>query len=436
MVPTLRLVLLLAIGGLPLALAGGGVTALIAYDAILAALFMADAMLAPGRTALVVSRRAEPILSLGVPAEVRIGVRNAGSRPVRVEVRDAVPRSVEAGSGAGAAGRLNLPPEGWGELSYRVRPVERGRFRLGPIHLRSRGPLGLAWRQLVLTGTDDVNVYPNLRELPRYHLQAVRGWLLEAGRKRTRRAGPGTEFAGTRDYVADDEYRVINWSATARRGRLVSNVFETEKSQTVLIALDAGRLMMPLAGERSKLDHAIEAALMLAYVAAIRDDRVGLLVFADRVKAFLPPVRGRRAYLDLADRLFDLKAEPAESAYRQALGFLRARQRKRSLVCLFTDLIDARASAELVAGLAALVPVHLPVCIALRDPQVAELVRQEPRDSEAVYQKGVGEFLLGERERALAVLRRRGGIALDVLPRELTPAAVNAYLEIKTRGRL
>lgn len=433
MLPTPRLVGLAALGALPVALAGPRAWAVsLGYDLVVLALWLADFLLAPGRDNLAATRTVNPVLGLGRSARVGLTVRNTGRTALALELRDGVPREL----GESPRGRLRLEPGGRGEWSYEVAPLRRGAFDLGPVTVRSRGPLGLAWRQFVLPVTDRVKVYPDLRELPRYQLQAVQGWLLEDGRKRVRRAGAGTEFVGIRDYVAGDDFRAVNWTASARRGRLVSNLYDVERSQTVIIALDAGRLMTPLAGSVSKLDRAVEAALMLAYVAATRRDRVGLLVFSDRVREYVPPASGRRAYVALAERLHDLEAEPVEADYRRAIAFLRAHQRKRSLVCLFSDLIDARGSAELVAALAALSPRHLPVCIALRDPQVADLAGAAALDSETVYRKGVAELVLAQRERALAVLRRHGAVALDVLPRDLTPAAVNAYLAAKNRGRL
>jgi uncharacterized protein (DUF58 family) len=267
-------------------------------------------------------------------------------------------------------------------------------------------------------------------------LLARRGRLQEAGLRASRRFGTGTEFESLREYQPDDDYRRINWKATARRGRPMTAEFETERSQNVLALLDAGRLMATEVGGLTKLDHALNTSLLLAYVAALRGDRVGLLAFGDRVLTYLPPRRGRHAFLAMLATLYNLAAEPVEPDFDRAFEFLAARQMRRSLLVLFTDLTDRDVSSALVQHLARLARQHLAVCVTLGDPAVLTAASATPSTTAAVYERVVAARLLEERAEVLSALRQRGAITLDVPADRLTVAVVNKYLELKARTRL
>lgn len=433
---TVRSLALLIAGALPLGFAALWPPALLiasGYFVVLLGLLIADVVLSPKRRHFELNRLCDSKLSLAADNPVQVHLYNWSDHSVPVVIRDEFPVGFQTDRWqmAGvAAPRSELA------LTYRLRPWRRGDYRFGDLNLRYRGRLGLIVRQERYPAAASVKVYPNLLDVRRYELLARRGQLAEIGLRNVRVLGRGTEFERLRDYRPDDDYRRINWKATARRGRPVSVEYETERSQNVVLMLDAGRLMATPIGPLAKLDYAVNTALMLAYVAARLGDNVGLLAFADRVETYLPPRRGKRQFLTMIEALYRLPAHLTEPDYNLAFRYFAAHNRKRSLVVLFTDLVDAETSRLLVGHIGALSPHHLAACVAIADPSITHLASASPTDSQSVYRRAVAEGLLGERRRALEEMRRRGAIALDVSAEHLTTTVINRYLELKTRTRL
>lgn len=433
---TPRALALLLAGAVPLAVGTAWPPALffaVAHLAILLGLLFADVALSPKRQHFDVSRRCDNKLSLAADNPIQLRVYHGRRHTVAVALRDEFPVSFQTDhwklTGMAA-------PQTELVLTYHLKPLRRGDYQFGDINLRYRSRLGLIVRQERYTAAAPVKVYPNLLEMRRYELLARRGQLAEIGLRNARILGRGTEFERLRDYQPDDDYRRINWKATARRGRPVSIEYETERSQNVFLMLDAGRLMAAPIGPLAKLDYAVNTALMLAYVATRMGDNIGLLAFADRISTFLPPRRGKRQFLAMIEALYRLPAHLTEPDYSLAFRYLAAHSRKRSMVVFFTDLIDPNTSRLLVNHIAALSPHHLPVCISIADPDINRLAAAAPADSSAVYRRAVAEELLAERRRAVEELRRRGTIALDLSAEHLTAATINRYMELKARTRL
>jgi uncharacterized protein (DUF58 family) len=282
----------------------------------------------------------------------------------------------------------------------------------------------------------DVRVYPNLLELKKYDLLARKGMLHELGLRVSRVRGTGGEFERLRDYTADDEFRRINWKATARRGKPITAEYETERSQHVICAIDCGRLMAPPVGELMRLDYAVNTALMLSYVAGLRGDHVGLLAFADDVRAFVAPRRGKPQFQAILETLYNLQPEPVEADHGVALGYLARRQRRRALIVLFTDLATPEAAGPLVTHLTRLARHHLPLCVTVSDPFLTGAAGQPVRDSEGLYRRAVAEGLLDERRTLLDRLQRSGVLTIDVPADRLSAGVVNTYLRLKAQGRL
>ena len=436
MVPTRRLLALLL---LPAVLLAGA--SLVPGLLVVAALVLVGALAAlglewrllPTAREVAVQRRHEPRLSLGADNVVSLDVHNAAPRALAFTLRDETPPDCVA-SALFLAG--TAPAGGSSSVRYTLRPLRRGDHRFGSATLRWDGPLGLLRRQAIYPLGTPVKVYPNLLEVRKYDLLARRDRLLEAGLRASRRFGSGTEFESLREYLPDDDYRRINWKATARRGRPMTAEFETERSQNVLAVLDAGRLMATAVQELTKLDHAVNTSLLLTYVAAARGDRVGLLAFSDRVVAYLPPRRGRRAFYGALETLYNLTPEAVEPDFDRAFGFLATRGLRRSLLVLFTDLTDRDVSSALVQHLTRLARHHLAVCVTLGDPQVLALATVTPTTTAGVYERVVAARLLEERAEVLGALHQRGVVTLDVPADRLSVAVVNKYLELKARTRL
>jgi uncharacterized protein (DUF58 family) len=457
-IPTPRLLFIAALGTVPMVLSGSYVAALIIgllWLAGAAVVSLIDAWAAPGPRDLAWDREHDSKLSLGAWNPVLLTATNLGTRAVTFAMRDVAPQWLLS-RGETAHGSC-APGQAW-RLSYTVFPLRRGDYTLGPAAVRYRGPLGLAWRQPTPVGGDPVKVYPNLLAIRTYEALLHRGHLTEIGLHRTRRRGEGTEFDRLRTYTPDDEYRRINWKATARAGAPIVVDYQVERSQSILVALDTGRLMsmrvpLPealaasdgdippddqLSAPRAltRLDYALNAAVLLSYVAQEYGDRIGLLAFSDRISRYVAPKAGRGQFLVMTEALYNLEAESTATDYTGAIGYLRTRNPRRSLIILFTDLAEADAGAQLVRDLANLVPRHLPLVVTLQDPTVMQLAAAPAADAPSVYQRAVAQDLLDRRDQLLAELRSRGVLTLDVSADQLSPQLINRYLEVKARGVL
>ncbi|HEX2211204.1 MAG TPA: DUF58 domain-containing protein [Longimicrobium sp.] len=401
-------------------------------DLVLVVLLVADALSIPSADKLEADRRAPARISLGAQAEVEIRLDNRTRHPVRVRLTDDLPPIVERVGDD--VMDVRVPARREERIRYTVRTLRRGDGVFGDVHLRIAGPLGLAWRQRAVPREDAVRIVPGVLEVKRYRLLGLRNRLREAGFRAVRQRGEGGAFESLREYVRGDDPRTLDWKATARRGTPIVRQMELERRQNVVIAIDAGRLMTQKVGERERLDYALTAALLLADVARVHDDAVGLLVFSDRVEAFIPPARN--SVSRLAEALGEVHARMVEPNYPAAFTYLSKQVRKRSLLVLFTDLIDPLASAAVVSQLARAADRHLPLAVAIRNPDLEAAAALEPTDEAAVYRRAAAEELLQARAAALAAMQRAGVLVADTRPGDAVPAVVNRYLDVKRRGML
>jgi uncharacterized protein (DUF58 family) len=363
--------------------------------------------------------------------DVRVDIRNRGGRAVQLIWTDDLPRAMQR-TGAETFAEV-LRPRTTATRTYAVCGAERGSTALGDIHVRLLGPLGLVWRQLRLTRRDDVVVQPGLLDLRRHRLLALHDRSVP-GIRAVRERAEGREFERLREYVRGDDTRRIDWKATARRGSLIVREYEAERSQNVVLAIDAGRLMTERIAGRERLDHALSAALVLADAAANRSDAVGALLFADEVQAFLPPARN--PLTRVAATLSQVEARMVEPDYPAAFHYLGRKLRRRSLIVLFTDVVDPAVSATLLAHVATTARRHLPLLVALRNTEL-EATATSPVTTEAdAYRRAAAEELLRERAVALAAIRRQGVIVADVPPAAAVPETLARYLDVKRRGLL
>ncbi len=396
-------------------------------------LLLADHLLSRHLAQIEAEREMAKKLSVGAGNEVTIEVTNQSGISLRLIIKDDPPAEFDTGRRQHS---LKLQPGRSAPISYETTPTARGDYSFGDIHIRALSLLGLTWCQYTLAAPATVAVYPDVTEIARYEELARADALQAAGFHTIRHRGTGTEFESLRDYVPDDEFRHIDWKATARRHRPITRQYQAERSQGLLIMIDSGRMMAASAGTMSKLDHAINAALMLAYVATQWDDQIGLLTFSEEVHAFLPPRKGRAQIGRISDALYALPASLHEPDYWLAFNTLFSRSRRRSLVVCFTDLIDRDASERLLSGMASLYPRHLPLLVAVQDPDVQAASRQYPTEGFDTYEKAVALQSIESRQEALATVSRSGVLVLDAPPEELTIRTVNRYLQIKQKHAL
>jgi uncharacterized protein (DUF58 family) len=403
------------------------------YALIIVILFFVDWRMAGRVDRFDIARQHETKLSLGVQNPVTISIRNRFRRGTSFEVRDEAPEAfvIETRLMSGI-----VQPLGTWTGIYHLQPLRRGDYAFGNITLRWKGPFGLVFRQGMTNAAGPVKVYPNLLDVRMYDLLLRKNRLQELGLRTTRMFGEGTEFERLREYLPDDEYRRINWKATARRHRPVTVQYQTERSQTVIAVLDTGRMMQSPVANIAKLDYAVNAVLFLGYVAAGKGDRVGVMSFADDVSHYLAPRQGRGQFYRMLEVLYAVDAQQVEPNYRKALTYLAVKQRRRALVVIFTDLSSGASLDSLVAQVSLLARSSLPLVVTISDPDVHTAANQEPTDSLMVYQRAAAAQMLDQRRIALDTLRKRGVLTLDVPANQLSLAVINRYLELKGRTML
>ena len=410
---------------------------LLGLDLVWIGAFVADAVRLGRRdsplSALRVERAAPPAFSVGRTAVVDYQWSNDGERSLTALVREELPEML--GRPAGTDRRLKLRPHETVREHLVLTPVARGHAREGGLTIRVLGPLALAWRQERRPLPWDATVFPSLQGAVLRALPAA-ARRREAGLRAVRRLGAGRLFESLREWVPGDDTRIIDWKATARRGKPIARQYEDERRQQVMIMLDAGRLLTAESEGVSRLESAVTAALRLAAAAVEHDDDVGILVFADTIQRYVPPARGRRALRAVLDALAAAEGRIAESDYPAAFRYLAARNRKRGLTVLFTDVIDRTASEALVAHAATLRPRHLPLAVTLRDTALEAIATGRPPNVGAAFERAAGEELLQAREEALSVMRRQGVLVLDVPPGAAAEAVVERYQQLKRRGVL
>ena len=302
--------------------------------------------------------------------------------------------------------------------------------------VRVEGPLRLGWRQSDVGTTDVLAVDANIAAVRVYEALARRGQLAELGVRTVRLRSEGTEFERIREAVPDDSLRSINWKATARTGRLMASELMPERSQPVVACIDHGRLMGVGAGELTKLDHAINAALLLIHVALRTGDRAGLLAFADGVTVRLRPEAGSQQLRAFLDAVRPLQAAETEADYTGAFADYDRWQKRRSLVVIFTDVLDRDQGTALVAQCMRLRRRHLPLVVTVRDPALDDIAQQRPGNAEEMYARAVASGLIEDRDGTLRLLRASGIDTLDADARSLSPRLVNRYLALKRAARL
>lgn len=432
--PTRKTVLLLLIPVAVLVVLpnAAGLTFAVVYDLAVLALVGLDVGLSVRPRHLEIARQLPARLSLDAWNPIQLELRNSGRRAARVQVTDDLPETFEASD---LPMTVDLPAHRGVTVSYEVRPQQRGRFTFADLHVRWTTALKLARWQRRVAAEAEARVYPNVRNVRDHELAAQRSGM-ELGQMRMRQRGKGSIFESLRDYVPGDELTEIAWKATARRGRLTSRNYEADRSQNVLIVLDCGRLMANQVGRLSRLDHAINAAVMLTHVAVKQGDYIGLVAFSDQINASLPPVRGQRALSMMNETLYPLQPRPCESDYAGACRYLALQHRKRSLIVFFTDVIDKDASQVLMSYMGRFARHHLPLCVTLRDLDAEQAAAITPAEPEACFEQAVALELLDRRARALALMRQSGVDVLDVDPHALTPRLLDRYLALKQRQRL
>jgi uncharacterized protein (DUF58 family) len=408
---------------------------------------------------------------------VELQVTNHSARALEVSVEDDVPSVLCTKL---PKFKLTVPPRGSAKAAYAIHPTTRGDIQMGRTFLRYHGPVRFAERWAAADLRQTVRVYPNLREPQRFTLYLVRSRQIEQEKRLKRLIGRGREFESLREYRESDEIRDICWTATARHGKLISKVYQVERSQSVFLVVDAGRLMLartrpprdsgalfstrqdsapskPSAAQGGsahtgppraetiagpdipssrlmKLDYAVNAALSLAHVALHSGDTAGLVTYGRRLQSYLPAARGAPHLRHIVEELALVSGESVEANHALAADSLLTRHRRRSLVVWLTDLAETAATPEVIEAAARLLPQHLVLFAVVGEPELRALLARRPDSPTQMYQYVAAQEIIQRREILLRRLRERGALAMEFLPGRLSSEIVNQYLQIKSKG--
>jgi uncharacterized protein (DUF58 family) len=409
--------------------AGSGV---LAAAVLLVGVLVADLVMAPRPSTVGVARSLPAMINLGAQGTVSWTVSNPLGRPLVVRLADELAPSLRA---TARRARVRAPAHRSVTLSASLAPTRRGRFAPAEIVVRVEGPLGLMARQSARRLPAELRVYPSFGSRRQAELRIERARILEIGVRSARSRGGGTEFDQLREYGIDDDSRRIDWAATARADRPIVRTYRAERNQRLLSLLDNGRTMAGQVAGVARVEHAIDAVMMLTSVASRMGDMAGLVAFDRHIRAVVPPRSGQGQLARVTENLYDLEAQLSQSDYRGAFTEVLVRFQRRAMLCLFTEL-DEGLIDSLLPSLPLIARTHLLVVATVRDPAVASWAAGAPSDIEDAYRTAAAVAALRRRQELASLLHAGGAIVVDALPGQLGPAVTDTYLNVKATGRL
>jgi uncharacterized protein (DUF58 family) len=426
---TLVAAILLALGS---TLVPNGMAASLLLTLLLTCAVLANVIFIP-REALRVKRKVPPILKQAQLFQVELTLVNQGETTALFQIVDSPPVDF---TGSPKMITVRLPPRREIVQTYNLKSYRRGSFSFGAVFYRITGPLGLIQRQGKIDLPQPVQVLPDMTGEGSRDLQLALAGAFQAGRRKAARRGEGSEFESLREHQRDDDFRHIDWKASAKRGKLISRQYETERDQRLMILLDTGRLMSPKIGSYRKLDYAINASVHLAQIALHKGDLVGYAIFNDEMRAFAEPKKGQAQMSHFVRNLTSLQATRLESDYAAVFNHVLRRCSRRTLIVCFTDLGDAASAESLLGAALPLMPRHLPVIVTVSNSEVLAVTRKIPENEFEVYRHVAAMEIWNDYQRTLRGLRSRGVATVSVPAQELSTAAINEYLRIKETARL
>jgi len=406
---------------------------IVVINLALLALAAIDALLAGNADSIEVERDLPRALALSVPGEVTWRLRNPGSIRKTVSFGDELAPSLRADT---RRARVTLPSNGRAAVSTGIRPSRRGDFAIEDFTMRIEGPLGLGARQQTRKIPSRLRVLPPFRSRDEAELRINRSRILEAGLRSSRGIGSGTEFDQLREYGPDDEYRKIDWAATARSGRPIVRTYRSEQNQRVVCLLDNGRVMAGRVADVPRVEHAMDAVLTLTAVTTGLGDKCGLITFDRDVRSIVAPGAGKDQLATVTRALYGLEPVLAESDYRKAFATTVARFRRRAMLVILTDLVVQAVDESLLPSLPLIARNHLVLVGAVRDPEVEAWANADVSDAETAHRRAAAIESLNQRDQAIARLRGMGATVIDAPPGELSSQLADAYLGFKANNRL
>lgn len=370
-------------------------------------------------------------LSNGDDNEIKIFLENKYAFKILCEIIDEIPFEFQIRN---LSFRLDVEPGTTRIFTYALRPVKRGEYNFGSTNIFVASPIGFVRRRFQFEGTKIVPVYPSYIQMKKYELMAISDRLTEAGVKRIRRVGHSMEFDHIREYVRGDDYRTINWKATARKVRLMVNHFDDEKSQQVFSVIDIGRVMkMPFDG-MSLLDYAINSSLVISSIAMLKKDKAGLITFSNKVNNILPADRQSRQMQNILEILYNQKTDFLESDFEILTSTILQKISHRSLILLYTNFESLNALQRQLAYLRRLSKAHLVIVIFFINTELFTLIDKPAKNVEEIYLKTIAEKFAFEKRLIVKELARYSIQSILTTPQNLSVNTINKYLELKARG--
>lgn len=403
------------------------------WDACVMMAWLIDLLRLPRAQFLKVSRSWSGPASLNNPVDILLQIENQGQIDLICNrLLDDVPEALRDP----VLLQFKVPAQGSVTLSYPARPRQRGDIQLGGVYFRYQSTAQFAERWARADIGQTIRVFPDLEDARRHNIYLHRARQIELEKRLVRQRGMGREFESLREYLPGDEFRNICWTATARRGKHVTKLFQVERSQAVWIVIDAGRLLRARVGELSKLDLATNAALSLAQIALYSGDRVGLLVYGRKIQQRVGLGRGLAHMRLIMEGLASAREEVAEADHLLAAASLLQMQKQRSLIIWITDLADTSMTPEVVESASQILSKHLLLFTVIAQRDLASLAAKYPETAQQMYETAAAQEIVQRRESLLTRVREKGALALEVHPGKLTTILVNQYLEVKERSMI
>lgn len=413
-----------------------------AWDGLVLLFALLDALRLPAAKELTATRSWGNAPALDSETEIELTLENRGTLILDCRLVDDLPVALEQEL---KTQRLTVYPRVPAKLRYRIRPEERGDFETGWLFVQYRSGLGLAERWAKAPLVQTVRVYPALRTGEEQQIFLARSRQVDLQLRQARLRGLGRDFESLREYREGDDLRDICWTATARRGDLITRQYQTERSQAVWIVLDCGRLMRsrvragagPGLAEQtihSKLDYACTTAVALAQLALYSGDRVGLLAYGQNIQQRVLPGRGAAHLRQLIEGLALVKAEMGEADHLRATATLNRLQPRRALILWITDLAETAMRPEVIDGAMQLLRRHVLLFVAMAQPEVEAIAQARPKTVDQMFRAAAAQEMAGRRELLLARLHEHGALTLDLNPEAVTSSVLNQYLAVKERA--
>jgi uncharacterized protein (DUF58 family) len=409
----------------------GGLDASIALTLLLTGAALVDLVFIP-RSPLKVERKVPPFLRQGNPFEVELSLQNLGEHAARFLIVDSPPPEFSTVQPT----ELRLASRRVTPHYYRLKCNQRGRYRFGPVFYRVAGPLGLLQRQGTVEQSQEAVVLPRGIAHGSRDLQLALAGARSVGYRPSPWRGEGREFESLREHQHDDDFRHIDWKASAKTGKLITRHYQLERDQRLMILLDCGRLMSARIGPFRKLDYAVSAATQLAQVAAAQGDLVGHALFDDELHRFSEPKKGQGPIARLVRDITPLQSSRQESDYASVFHQMLKRCSRQTLIVCFTDLGDPRSARHLLASVLPLRTRHLPVIVTISNSEVQNLLRRKPETEFDVYRHIAAMEMWNDYQRTLRTLQSRGIATVSVPADQLSIALINEYLRIKSSHRI